>query len=440
MRFTNCLFHNNHATESGGAIYNDHGQTDFFNCTFVNNSADVEGGGAYTVFDPVLANCIFWNNTDNACGIERAQVFASNDSEPVVSYCCIQGLDSFDGNGNIREDPGFVSVESGDFSLTAGSPCHDAGDNAVVTANTDLLGNMRFADDPDAPDTGNGLSPIVDMGAYEFAGSVPFQGGEDCNGNGIPDSREEDCNANGIPDDCDVTDGTSDDCAGEGMPDECEPDCNQNLLADSCDILSGAEADCDANGIPDSCDLANGRADKNGNAIPDECERPLAFAVGSRYLRILPAVQPDPVAIRVTSADHPCIDRYVNESGRLSDVAVFMMPHQWHALGISVTGAEIVPESLYTVVTEFADGELSPSTSVETWVWGDVDNSSTASFLDVLLIIQGVSGNFCNISLENTDLDSCAPNGVVNIADALRAIHAFQGMAFQTACGSPCGS
>jgi hypothetical protein len=33
---------------------------------------------------------------------------------------------------------------------------------------TDLAGNPRFADSPDAPEVGSGTPPVVDMGAYEF--------------------------------------------------------------------------------------------------------------------------------------------------------------------------------------------------------------------------------------------------------------------------------
>jgi hypothetical protein len=36
----------------------------------------------------------------------------------------------------------------------------------------DLDGGCRFVDNPDAPDTGNGTPPIVDMGAYEFAPAI----------------------------------------------------------------------------------------------------------------------------------------------------------------------------------------------------------------------------------------------------------------------------
>ncbi len=45
-----------------------------------------------------------------------------------------------------------------------------AGDNTAVPLDitTDLDGNPRFLEDPETPDTGNGVAPIVDLGAYEF--------------------------------------------------------------------------------------------------------------------------------------------------------------------------------------------------------------------------------------------------------------------------------
>ena len=52
--------------------------------------------------------------------------------------------------------------------MRSGSPAIDAGDNTAVTVLTDLDGRPRFVDDPNTLDTGNGMPPIVDMGAYEF--------------------------------------------------------------------------------------------------------------------------------------------------------------------------------------------------------------------------------------------------------------------------------
>ena len=68
-------------------------------------------------------------------------------------------------------------------SLQPDSPCIDAADNTAVPKgiDTDLDGNPRFVDDLCTDDTGDGESPIVDMGAYEFQVTCPWD--LDCNGN-----------------------------------------------------------------------------------------------------------------------------------------------------------------------------------------------------------------------------------------------------------------
>ena len=90
------------------------------------------------------------------------------------------------GPGNIDADPLFADPLANDFHLLPGSPCIDAGCNCGVPTDVtdadgdgdtdefvpfDLDGDGRFFDDPNTPDSGSGLPPIVDMGAYEFGGS-----------------------------------------------------------------------------------------------------------------------------------------------------------------------------------------------------------------------------------------------------------------------------
>jgi hypothetical protein len=122
----------------------------------------------------------------------------------------------------------------------------------------------------------------------------------DCNGNGIPDSCElsgNDCNGNGVLDACDIASGTSQDVNNNGIPDECEPflfDCNNNGIEDAIDIANGTSQDCNSNGIPDECELADGLlTDADGNGIPDACEG--AF-VGEAFENA--TVQPDPFGVR----------------------------------------------------------------------------------------------------------------------------------------------
>ena len=104
----------------------------------------------------MVSNSVFWNNADRTGETESAQIHLW-ESDPVVRYTLIQGLDLFAaGEGNVGDDPLFVSHD--DLRLGAGSPAIDAGDpNTVLEAGeTDLDGQDRV------------LCDRVDMGAFEF--------------------------------------------------------------------------------------------------------------------------------------------------------------------------------------------------------------------------------------------------------------------------------
>jgi hypothetical protein len=87
--------------------------------------------------------------------------------------------------GVIGADPRFVAAEIGDLQLRAGSPGIDAASNADYLAYStepfDVSGQPRFRDDTGTPDTGLGLAPIVDIGAYEFQGTTCYA---DCDASG----------------------------------------------------------------------------------------------------------------------------------------------------------------------------------------------------------------------------------------------------------------
>ncbi len=158
----NCAFIGNGAWVAaglggtGGAVYAFTGGT-YVNCTFSGNSCGNNGGGAYTGSTTTLANCILWGDSPNELA-----------GAATVTYSDVQG--GWPGIGNINADPMFVDPDDGDYRLSPGSPCIDAGNNAAVQEDTDLDGNPRLLDVPETPDTGNGVAPIVDMGAYESLG------------------------------------------------------------------------------------------------------------------------------------------------------------------------------------------------------------------------------------------------------------------------------
>ena len=67
---------------------------------------------------------------------------------------------------------------------SAGHDGIDSGSNLRVPGNigNDLAGDDRFVDDPGMPDTGEGSAPLVDRGAYEFAGTSCLA---DADGDGV---------------------------------------------------------------------------------------------------------------------------------------------------------------------------------------------------------------------------------------------------------------
>ncbi|MDD4870135.1 MAG: leucine-rich repeat domain-containing protein [Kiritimatiellae bacterium] len=140
----NCILKNNFAYYSGGGA----GLSKLHNCTIIGNSVAEYGGG---VADCTLTNCIVYYNT---AGIDSNNVYRS----PATFTCTIPAID---GIGNITNDPQFVDMSMGNYHLSFGSPCIDAGTNLPEIV-TDLEGNPRPLD-------GNGdRTNRYDMGCYEY--------------------------------------------------------------------------------------------------------------------------------------------------------------------------------------------------------------------------------------------------------------------------------
>ena len=161
---TNCAFSGNTGDVYGGALGFEASATTLVNCTFSGNSSP-DGRAIVCISEPEtgpsninVTNCILWNGGDEISNVDGSTI--------AVTYSDVQG--GWSGTGNINADPRFVSAGGGDYRLSAGSPCIDAGDNGEVVGSTDLDGQLRFLDDPATTDTGQGTPPIVDMGAYEF--------------------------------------------------------------------------------------------------------------------------------------------------------------------------------------------------------------------------------------------------------------------------------
>ena len=184
VRFVSCLFHDNAASRGGVAFLEGNSFTSgigtWVNCTLDNNFAGTSGGaffaktGATIPARLTVKNSILWNNRAPI----HPQIFGP---DAVVTYSDIRG--TWPGLGNFMADPQFVNRGARDYHTLAGSPAHDAGDNAAMFNDIvdldddddffepvpfDFDGNPRFADDPAAVDTGAGTPPLIDVGAYEL--------------------------------------------------------------------------------------------------------------------------------------------------------------------------------------------------------------------------------------------------------------------------------
>lgn len=185
---------------SGGAIFDDgNGGTaspTLTNVTIAGNSA-VDGGGLTNdggnngTAAPSLTNTILWDNTASNSGDQ----LRNDNATPSVSYSIIEGsggssswdsaLGTDDGS-NLDENPQFADGNGPDDTYGTAddnlrlkgpgsgnpSPAIDAGDNTVISLRKAFGGNDRKVDVGSISDTGNGTSPIVDMGSYESVGDA----------------------------------------------------------------------------------------------------------------------------------------------------------------------------------------------------------------------------------------------------------------------------
>jgi len=169
-------------------------------------------------FDQATAqvyNNIFWQNTAQAGGSDGDDLYVESDGDGNGTGSTVElfnndfsgsadfttgqsedlyitDTDNYSQGGNIQQDPLFADPDGGDFHLTSGSPCIDAGDNnAPGLSTTDFEGEPRVS---------NGT---VDIGADEFLDSDndgvsdTEEDGVDGDGDGIPDG---DGDQNGTPD------------------------------------------------------------------------------------------------------------------------------------------------------------------------------------------------------------------------------------------------
>jgi parallel beta-helix repeat protein/predicted outer membrane repeat protein len=134
----------NTASTYGGGIYATNYSYLSVNCNTIADNTTSDGGGIYLVgySSAIVNSCIVWGDTVTA-GNEISLDYTCSIG---VSYSDIDG--GWSGYGNIDQDPMFVNPSSGNYDISAGSPCIDGGDPIY---NVPRGGACR-----------------IDMGAYEF--------------------------------------------------------------------------------------------------------------------------------------------------------------------------------------------------------------------------------------------------------------------------------
>ncbi len=179
-----CFIEGNYATGTGGGVYMNGADSRMVNClvaenaakygehgvrlessatiingTIANNGAnaletvDLAGAGlSMTNGTSYLKNTIVYHNVNSA-----KQLVVSEENAANVQNCCAPSTElTADENGNINEEPGLRNIAKGDYRLSSGSACINAGDNSFNEWPKDLYGKDRVF---------NGL---IDIGAHEY--------------------------------------------------------------------------------------------------------------------------------------------------------------------------------------------------------------------------------------------------------------------------------
>ncbi len=133
-------------------------------CTIASNQARACAGlslgnsysGTSNIF---VTNCVVWLNTHPDTGA-ASDLLNTAPASNVIAYSCVPVELSAPNHDNLTNHPAFVSPETGDFHLAAGSPCINAGANLAwmdMAGAADLDGRRRL----------DYFHRQADMGCYE---------------------------------------------------------------------------------------------------------------------------------------------------------------------------------------------------------------------------------------------------------------------------------
>ena len=198
-RIDHCLFAGNVADLGGGALWLVSSSATVSSCSFIDNAApqggavEIEAFSAASVTNSILRGLgeqlaitsisINGDEVGSSVTLDHVNLVGpvGVTGQPVVTASAVLDVDPrFTLPAGPDGDP--TTLDDNDYSLGAGSPCVDAGSNALIASDLadadgdqdlmeptpqDLTGAPRRRDDPAVADTGTGAAPVVDLGCFE---------------------------------------------------------------------------------------------------------------------------------------------------------------------------------------------------------------------------------------------------------------------------------
>ena len=150
---SNSIIAGNLASSYGSAFYCTTSSPIINNCTFVRNSAKQYGTIILDASsNPQISNSIFWEN--------KGDIIPDTTTQPNFTYTLISDPRFNGRSGNIFQNPFFVNLEAGDYTLEQSSPCLNSG-NPVLSEN-----------DPDG--TRNDMGAFGGPGAADWGATTPL--------------------------------------------------------------------------------------------------------------------------------------------------------------------------------------------------------------------------------------------------------------------------
>jgi hypothetical protein len=241
---------------------------------------------------------------------------------------------------------------------------------------------------------------------------------------------------------------TEDTCNFDGTVDHVD-----NTPPDQCCSPSTGDLTSIDDALDCTDDVCNpdGSVDHNDTCEPglscypqiNECFTPVFASIqgtGLRELTInLAGGAMQEYALRITgdpgNPDVECVSGYIQLDGLLGPEPVALTIADW-GTEFTLEDETIIPSATYMLD---AEGFLPPDTATgTTWPWGDVDGNLIVNLQDVQQIILGFQ-QMPQLPMEDLDIEPCGGQGVINFADALIAVFAFQGQTYSASgCAVPC--